>query len=102
MSTPKFIRDVLDAYKKTGLKPRQCTYYHRGNACPLGVLAKLENPKIRACHIYDWAEKKFGKDFCSDVTDGFDYYIPGSKIIGSRGQIYGRFLAKKLIGPNGM
>ena len=96
MSLPKFVKDVLSAYKKTGLKPIRHSFYEKNSACPIGVLAKVNNKNSRET-VYKWAIKKFGEDFVNNFTNCFDgcslHSFSLNAILARR---YAKILSKKL------
>jgi hypothetical protein len=63
---------VVEAYKETGLKPRQRVFLVDKCACGLGVLAAHDANINNSYDAYDWAVTQYGEDYVESFWRGFD------------------------------
>lgn len=94
------VDEVLAAYKATGLKPARGFGKPNtlGMCCAIGALYCSGRKKVTS--VYEWADRRFGRQYASDFIDGFDT-LDGNRKYRSRGFRDGRAAAAAVFGDQG-
>lgn len=64
---------IIDAFKATGLRPKQGKIRsENGECCALGALAVQHGLQGTSYQLYEWADRKYGEENSRAIQYGFD------------------------------